>query len=138
MRARDIRIGELYIVEVPHRLPARAAGPGDGGWELWRLRGCRFRAVVTALDTTVRPAAVEALRVTRHSVARVDLSADQSASLGLPDGRYHLLGMIFDDDGHPIELPDLEPIRACVRWLYPLAEQRPPGTHRDIDFHPAL
>ncbi|WP_431950816.1 hypothetical protein [Nocardia lijiangensis] len=138
MRARDVRIGELYVVEVPHRLPARAARVRAGEWELWRLRGCRFRAVVTALDTTVQPAAVEALRVTRHSITRVDLSADQCAALGLPDGRYHLLGMIFDDDGHPIELPDLEPIRASVRWLYPVAEQRPPGTHRDIDFHPAL
>lgn len=124
MRARDVRIGETYVVTVPQRLPSgRYPLRTDdvsalAEWQqLHRLRGSRFRLTVTALDTTATPPMVKGIRIMPGSHVRLDLTPDQVQQLGLPDGDYVLDGLLRDANGDLVELPDLSPLRVPARWI---------------------
>jgi len=140
VRTRDVRLGETYLVEVPHRLPASRypqtdhADPSSPWWRLWWWRGCRFRLIATELDAAADPPMVEGLRVVRQSVVRLDLAVEQVAELGLPPGAYSVQGPLLDGNGRPVLLPDVDTVVVPVRWLYPADADRPPS-HRDLDRH---
>jgi hypothetical protein len=140
VRRRDVRVGETYLVEVPHQLP-RHRYPADvqghiQWWQLTVLSGARFRLTVTEVDLEVAgAAAVEGVRVVHRSNMRLELSADQVAALGLSPGVYYVQGMLTDDTGRPVELPHVDTLRVPVRWLHPKDATRP-DSHRDIDQKP--
>lgn len=139
VRTRDVRIGETYVVEVPHDLPrSRYPARHDDGcfaqwWRLQTLRGGRFRLTVTELDAAAAPPTAEGIRVVSRSWVRVDLTLEQALELGLPPGGYSVEGLLRDADGRPVELPDVDTVRVPVRWLRPGDFERVPPTHRDLD-----
>jgi hypothetical protein len=131
VRLRDVHVGETYLVEVPHRLPA-SRYPADVlgfglWWQLAGLRGTRFHLTVTetGVDLAGTPA-VEGLRVHTGSHGVVDLTVEQVAALGLPPGVYRIQGVVQRLDGGLVELPDVQTLRVAVRWLHPLDQPRPP------------
>lgn len=144
VRTSDVRIGETYVVEVPHRLPRDRYPRPDTHelpafvrwWRLVMLQGSRFRLTVTDLDRDTKPPMVDGLRVVPRSDVRLDLSVEQVAELGLPPGAYCVRGTLTDIDGEPVELPDVESMRVPARWLYPLDADRPRWSHRDADERP--
>lgn len=139
VRTRDVRVGETYVVEVPHSLPQSRypAGRDAGGfarwWQLQTLRGGHFRLTVTEIDADAAPPAVEGMRVVQLSHVRVDLTREQALDLGLPPGAYSVEGLLRDVDDRPVELPDVDTVRVPIRWLHPGDFERVPQTHRDID-----
>lgn len=136
MRVRDVRVGDTYLVEVPHQLPP-SRYPVDPlnpnlWWRLAWLRGARFRLSVTSIDRDADPPVVEGVRVVAQPFVVVDLTDEQIDDLGLPPGRYQVEGVLYDNDHQAVDLPEVESMQVPVRWLHPADAARPP-THRDID-----
>lgn len=141
VRTRDVRIGETYLVEVPHALPERRYPmPSTEDlqafaqwWRLQTLTGGRFRLTVTAVDAEAQPPAVEGLRVVDQSIVRVELVDEQLRDLGLPlSSAYYVQGVLYDAVGTVVELPELHTLRVPTRWLHSGDATRP-RTHRNLD-----
>ncbi|ATY17284.1 hypothetical protein CU254_42640 (plasmid) [Amycolatopsis sp. AA4] len=134
-----MRVGDTYVVEVPHSLPMSRYPARDeaGGfaewWRLQTLRGGRFRLTVTEIDAAAAPPMAEGIRVVSRSWVRVDLTLEQAEQLGLPPGEYSVDGLLRDAAGRTVELPEVSPVRVPVRWLRPGDFERTPPTHRDLD-----
>ncbi|OBA50913.1 hypothetical protein A5780_30370 [Nocardia sp. 852002-20019_SCH5090214] len=144
MHARDVRIGQTYVVLVPHRLPAARypdrERPGLSMWVARLLAGARFRLTVTSIDCDADPATVEGLRLIERAHADIELTNSQAAALGLATGQgYRVTGMLVDHTGRPAHIPSLETLRVPVRWLYPPEDPRlQRATHRDADRWPYI
>lgn len=140
MRVRDIAIGHTYVVLIPQRIPkARypdSDQPGTPAWAWWWMHGVRFRITVTDVDTTTDPVQVEGLRITERPHIEVTLTDEQVTALGLPEGDYHVRGLLYDGRDRLVGLPEVEPLRVPVRWLRP--ENVDDRTHRDIDRYPYM
>lgn len=132
MRIRDIEIGSTYLVFVPHRLPVDRYPdlftPGAPAWSWGWLRGCRFRFTVTEID----PPLVSGLRILDTAQARIELTDEQCAELGLPLGHYRLVGTLFDDQNRMVRLPEVRAMEVPARWLQPVTDT-PPRSHCDVD-----
>ncbi|MEW2635436.1 hypothetical protein AB0903_28265 [Streptomyces sp. NPDC048389] len=130
MRARDIRIGETYMVCVPQRLPRslRDRLPRDratfaADMRLHLHRGKRFDLTVT--DVHLGPPAsptVDGVETLKTSNVALPLTSEQASLLGLPlDTTYEIQGLLRDADGEPVELPTtLAHTGLPARWLLPL------------------
>ncbi|MFF4741253.1 hypothetical protein ACFY2W_36030 [Streptomyces sp. NPDC001262] len=130
MRARDIKAGRAYTVQVPHTLPGqrypldpRTRESVRAHLRLHALRGHRLALTVTAVDGSL----VTGFRVTSTPyVDNLELLPEQTDALGLPVGtRYFVRGTLHDVDDQPVELPYAETLTVPARWLRPLGEPVP-------------
>ncbi|WP_433566988.1 hypothetical protein ACQP1O_18485 [Nocardia sp. CA-151230] len=140
MRARDVVVGQTYVVLIPHRIsqgrdPDREQ-PGTPASAWWWMTGTRFRLTVTEVDSTSSPAMVAGRPITESPSIEVALTDEQVTALtalGLPSGDYRVRGRLLDDHDRPVGLP--EPLRVPVHWLRP-AEGIDDHTHRELDRNP--
>ncbi|MEU6584924.1 hypothetical protein [Nocardia sp. NPDC046763] len=137
MRARDVVVGQTYVVLIPHRISRGRHldrdQPGTPASAWWWMTGTRFRLTVTAVDSTSSPAMVEGRPLTEGPSIEVALTAEQIAALtalGLPQGEYRVRGRLLDHRDRIVGLP--EPLRVPARWLRP-AEGFDDRTHLDLD-----
>ncbi|WP_157122208.1 hypothetical protein [Nocardia violaceofusca] len=91
MRARDMDIGQTYVVLVPHRLPAARYPERERlGTSMWMARlmtGTRFRLTVTSIDLDTDPATAEGWRLIERAHTDIELTDGQAAVLGLSGGQ---------------------------------------------------
>ncbi|MGW2865891.1 hypothetical protein [Streptomyces sp. NPDC001205] len=130
MRARDIRIGETYMVCVPQRLPRslRDRLPHDretfaADMRLHLHRGKRLDLTVTDVHFgPPAPPTVDGVETLKTSNVALPLTSDQADLLGLPrDTAYEIQGLVRDAAGQPVELPaTLAHTGLPARWLLPL------------------
>lgn len=138
VRTRDIVVGGTYLVCVPYRLPAARYPdrfrPGTAQFAASWLTGGMFRFTVTEIDVSADPPTVTGLRISDTTrIDEVELTDTQVASLGLPNGRYLLIGgTLVDDQHHLVALPQVAALEVPARWLRPITDD-PPLTHWDAD-----